>query len=411
MGNLPGTAYFPMVHPERSPSGAFVPILGPMPRPISFCAALLLSTAAIGCAAPGDPYERKPSTPTAVTDLSAVQAGNAVALTFSLPQQAVDKRPLPQLPSVEIYRSFTKAPPPGGNDAVTVGGQLLVTIPAARVDSYVAQGHFRYADSFTAQDFAEQPDGTASYAVRTSVSEKKLSEMSNVVTLRVYPAAVPIADLKTEVTHPAIVLTWTPPDKALSGAAPSIIVYHIYRGTTDVPAAGGEPQLKSSLLRIADAQAPPFQDTQFEFGASYIYSVRSVSQYPGGATIESADSNLAAVSPRDTFAPAAPQGLVVVLVPRQGDTPAHLELSWAISPETDIAGYNVYRSEQEGAQGLRLNGDREQKLLPTPAFSDMNVQPGHRYFYSVTAVDRAGNESPATAVVSSDVPAESQTTP
>ena len=136
--------------------------------------------------------------------------------------------------------ALPKRPRRAATTLVTVGGQLLVTIPAARVDSYVAQGHFRYTDSFTAQDFAQQPDSTASYAVRTSVSEKKLSEMSNVVTLRIYPAAVPIADLKTEVTHPAIVLTWTPPDKALSGSAPSIIVYHIYRGTTDVsaPAAG-----------------------------------------------------------------------------------------------------------------------------------------------------------------------------
>jgi len=222
---------------------------------------------------------------------------------------------------------------------------------------------------------------------------------------------MPIADLKTEVTHPAIVLTWTPPDRTLSGSAPSISVYHVYRGVPDPSAPAGAPKLKSPLVKIADAQAPPFEDTQFEFGATYVYSVRSVAQYSGGATIESADSNLAEVSPRDTFPPAAPQSLVVVLVPRQGETPAHLELSWAISPETDIAGYNVYRTEQEGAAGLRLNGTGAEKLLPTPAFSDMNVQPGHRYFYTVTAVDRAGNESPASAVVSGGVPAESQATP
>jgi len=164
-------------------------------------------------------------------------------------------------------------------------------------------------------------------------------------------------------------------------------------------------------VRIADAEAPPFQDTQFEFGASYVYSVRSVEEFAGGATIESGDSNLAEVSPRDTFPPAAPQGLVVVLVPRQGETPARLELSWSISPETDIAGYNVYRSEQEGARGVPVSETAAQKLLPTPAYSDMNVEPGHRYFYSVSAVDRAGNESVPSAAVSGDVPAESQTTP
>ena len=100
-------------------------------------------------------------------------------------------------------------------------------------------------------------------------------------------------------------------------------------------------------------------------------------------------------------------GLVVALVPRGADTPAHLELSWAISPETDVAGYNVYRSEQAGAPGTRLTTD----LLLTPAFRDMNVEPGHRYLYTVTAVDRSGNESPASEAISGGVPAESQPAP
>jgi hypothetical protein len=391
--------------------GVFTKVLGAV-HPSMLCVwALLLGATAIGCAAPGEPYERKPPTPAAVTDLTAVQEGNDVVLTFTLPQQTLDKRPLQELPSVEIYRRFAKAPEPDANFVVTVGTDLLVTVPAAMVDTYVQQGRFRYTDSLTTQDFAQHPDLQATYAVSTDISEKKRSALSNAVALRIYPAAVPIADLGTEVTHTAIVLTWTSPDKTLAGASPSIAVYHIYRGVFDPSAGSGTgTKLKSPLAKIADAPAPPFQDTQFEFGANYVYSVRSVAQYPGAA-IESADSNLAEVAARDTFPPAAPQELVVALVPRQGETPAHLELSWAINPETDIAGYNVYRSEQQGAQGVRLTGDSAQKLLLTPAFSDMNVQPGHRYFYSVTAVDRAGNESPASAAVSSDVPAESQTTP
>jgi fibronectin type 3 domain-containing protein len=129
-------------------------------------------------------------------------------------------------------------------------------------------------------------------------------------------------------------------------------------------------------------------------------------EYPG-KTLESADSNVLVVMPKDVFPPAAPLGLVVAVVLTQGGTPAHLELSWAISPETDVAGYNIYRSEQAGAPGTRLNNE----LLLAPAFSDMNIQPGRRYFYSVTAVDRSGNESPKSAVVSGGVPAEGQPTP
>jgi fibronectin type 3 domain-containing protein len=96
-----------------------------------------------------------------------------------------------------------------------------------------------------------------------------------------------------------------------------------------------------------------------------------------------------------------------VLVPAQGESPAHLELSWAISAETDIAGYNIYRSEQAAVTGNRLNTE----LLRTPAFRDTSTLPGHRYSYSVTAVDRAGNESPASDAVSAGVPAESQPQP
>jgi fibronectin type 3 domain-containing protein len=79
-----------------------------------------------------------------------------------------------------------------------------------------------------------------------------------------------------------------------------------------------------------------------------------------------------------------------------------MELSWAISPETDTGGYNVYRVEQAGVPGTRLNSE----LLLTPAFRDMNVLPGHSYLYTVTAVDRTGNEGASSAAVSGGVPAK-----
>jgi fibronectin type 3 domain-containing protein len=84
-----------------------------------------------------------------------------------------------------------------------------------------------------------------------------------------------------------------------------------------------------------------------------------------------------------------------------------LDLSWAINPATNVVGYNVYRSEQEGAPGMRLNPE----LLLTPAFRDMNAVLGRPYFYTVTAVDRSGNESAASAAASGGIPAESQSKP
>jgi hypothetical protein len=361
-----------------------------------------------GCAAPGEPYERKPPTPVAITDLTAAQAGNDVVLTFTLPQESVERRPLQRVPEIEIYRDFGKSPGTGqASPAAPANPTLLVTIPAGIEDGYTEQGHIHYSDSLRAQDFAQHPDSVAIYIVRTQISEKKPSGNSNIVAVRIYPAADAIGDLKTDITHSAVVLTWTAPDKSLRGSALAISSYDIYRGEPELGAAAArDMKLKSPLVKIGETPSASYQDEQFVFGTAYVYSVRSVVQHDGAA-LESANSNLAVVTPRDTFAPGAPQGLLVVLVPKQGDSVAHLELSWAINPETDVAGYNVYRGDHADTPGTRLNGE----LLLTPAFRDMNVQPGQRYFYRVTAVDHTGNESPSSAIVPGGVPAESQATP
>lgn len=275
------------------------------------------------------------------------------------------------------------------------------------VDRYSDQGRVRYTDALSGEDFAQHAGSVAVYVVRTFASPKKSSGNSNAAAVGVQPAPQAIDDLKADVTSSAIVLTWTPP-KPLADATPTIAGYRLYRAEAAPGATADNPQLKSPLARVGETSpdSQSFRDGQFTFGATYVYSVRGFSQY-SAEVLESADSNLVVITPRDTFPPAAPQGLIAVLVPAQGNAPAHIELSWAISPETDLAGYNVYRTEQAGVQPTRLNTE----LLLTPAFRDMNVQPGHVYFYTVTAVDSSGNESASSASASGSVPAESHSTP
>jgi hypothetical protein len=371
----------------------------------------LLALLSGGCAAPAEPIERKRPIPEAVTDLSAAQAGNEVILTFTLPKRTVEHHPLKQAAEVEIYRDF--APPSaagGAPPAEPSNPTLLAAIPAAVAANYESQGQFRFADSLKAEDFSQHAGSEAIYMVRMRASRKAASANSNPVALRIYPAPEPIADVKVEVTHSGVVLTWTAPQKTIAGPAPEIAHYNIYRAEAveGAPAAGAAqgPAIKSPLTKIGESESTAFRDRQAEFGKTYIYSVRSVAKYPDVA-LESADSNRVTVTPKDIFPPVAPQGLVVVYVPAVGGTPAHMELSWAINPETDIAGYNVYRSEQEGVPGRRLNPE----LLLTPAFRDMNAVPGRRYLYTVTAVDRAGNESPASAAASGGVPVEGTAAP
>ena len=363
-----------------------------------------------GCAAPGEPIERKPPTPIPVADLTASQSGNDVILTFTLPRDSVEKREILKPISIDVYRNFEPVPPGNLPAAFAPANPtLLLTIPPAMVDRYTVQGQTRFVDTLRAEDLA--PGGRAAvYLVRVFVSPKKLSANSNVAALTVYPAANPIADLKAEFQRAGVALSWAPPEKTLIGKAPDIASYRVYRaeiesapnaGANSTAAGGTEaPNTKVPFARIAEPMSPPYIDTQAELGKTYAYSVRSVAQYPG-VQIESLDSNFATITPKDVFPPPAPQDLVAAFVPAAGGTAAYLDLSWSISAATDIAGYNVYRSEDPSRPGTRVNSE----LLLTPAFRDMNALPGRTYFYTVTAIDRSGNESPASPPASGSVPA------
>jgi hypothetical protein len=369
----------------------------------------------VSCAAPGEPIERKPQVPTAITDLAAQQQGNDVILTFTLPKDTVDHRPLKKTPAIEFYRGFD--PPAATKTGTQEPLFLILTIPPAMVANYSEKNRIRVINSLNSSDLSPHVGWTASYAVRTRASVKKESADSNHAGVRVYPAPDPIADLHVEVAHSGIILKWTPPQITIAGSAPSVAAYHIYRAEaapelqpstppTASAAVGGVPKLKVPLARIGESTEPTFQDRQIEFGKTYVYSVRSLVQY-SEIELESADSNLVIATPRAIFPPEAPQNLTVVLVPAQGENSAYLDLSWAISAETDVAGYNVYRSEQDGVPGRRLNSE----LLLTPAFRDMNAVPGRQYVYTATAVDRAGNESPVSASASGGIPIEAQSKP
>ncbi|HEY6442289.1 MAG TPA: hypothetical protein VIY66_03000 [Candidatus Acidoferrales bacterium] len=380
----------------------------PCPNFCILVAILIFSFLIAGCASPSEPYERRPPTPQAVNDLTATRSGNDVLLSFTLPNEAVDHRPISAPLTIEIYRDFE--PRPAADLAplhAPATPTLRITIPGSMTGRYSDQGRVRYADALSPDDFARHAGSAAVYIVRTLASPKKSSANSNAAAVSAQPAPGAVDDLKADVTPAAVVLAWTPP-KSLVDAIPTIAGYRVYRAEAAATATPDNPLLKSPLARIGDV--PPgsqsFRDSQFNFGATYVYSVRSFVQYPA-ETLESADSNLEIITPRDTFPPAAPQELIAVLVPAQDNVPAHIELSWAISPETDLAGYNVYRTEQAGVPPTRLNTE----LLLTPAFRDMNVQSGHVYFYTVTAVDSSGNESASSAAVSGDVPGERRSTP
>lgn len=180
--------------------------------------------------------------------------------------------------------------------------------------------------------------------------------------------------------------------------------YHIYRGELDPSSAEAaakdlsQAKWKAPLSLLAPSTMNRYRDTQFAFGTTYLYTVRSVVLVEGNA-LESADSVPTIVMPQDIFPPAPPQGLVAVLVPIGTPPALQVDLSWSVNVETDLSGYRVYRSEKEGTRGQLLT----KELLPAPTYRDISVESGHHYWYTVTAVDRAGNESERSEAAAIDV--------
>jgi hypothetical protein len=89
--------------------------------------------------------------------------------------------------------------------------------------------------------------------------------------------------------------------------------------------------------------------------------------------------------------PAAPQELVAT----PGDSV--ISLSWADNTESDLAGYNIYRSTVHGSGYTRLN----ELLLTETNFIDSNTTSLLTYYYTVTACDTYGFESDFSSETSS----------
>jgi len=98
---------------------------------------------------------------------------------------------------------------------------------------------------------------------------------------------------------------------------------------------------------------------------------------------ESGYSNEDSATP--DWAPAAPTGLVATAAP--GDT--EVTLDWTDNSESDIAGYNVHRSENIGGPYSQINGS----LVSTSGYTDNTVTELVTYYYVVKAIDSGSNES------------------
>jgi hypothetical protein len=85
----------------------------------------------------------------------------------------------------------------------------------------------------------------------------------------------------------------------------------------------------------------------------------------------------------DIIAPAAPTGLGA----SAGDS--KVTLAWNANSESDLAGYNVFRSTTSGSSYTQINT----ALVTSPSYTDSGALNGTKYYYVVRAVDTSTNAS------------------
>jgi len=101
----------------------------------------------------------------------------------------------------------------------------------------------------------------------------------------------------------------------------------------------------------------------------------------------------------DRTPPAKPTGVTATAIKS-----TQIDLDWSNNTEGDLFGYNVYRSLTSGGQFSLIYGG-----VNTSAYSDKSLNELTTYYYVVTAVDSAGNESIVSTEATATTPSSSGT--
>ncbi|HKF47649.1 MAG TPA: fibronectin type III domain-containing protein [Terracidiphilus sp.] len=336
-----------------------------------------------GCGTPGAPQPPSLNLPDPVTDLAAVRTGSQVTLTWTMPKRDTDKIVLESNVAVHVCREEKSGPCAAAGDVVVEPGasaNFTDTLPAAAI-----QGTPR----------------PLRYYVELRNRKGRSAGRSNAATVPAGEAPSPVTSLAAEVRKAGVVLGWQALD-----AHDSIRLHRTLlnppaaKAKQDVMAAPPEPVEVNLLVDHDPGRA---LDKDIRFGQTYQYTAQRVARVDvAGKTYELAGPISAPVriEALDVFPPAVPSGLAAVATSAEAGTPASIDLSWVPGTEADLAGYFVYRREAETPL-RRISGD---KPVIAPAFHDPQVQPGHSYVYSVSAVDQAGRESGRSAETQETVP-------
>jgi fibronectin type 3 domain-containing protein len=307
----------------------------------AFPAASCLFFVLAGCGYVGPVLPPSPLIPNAVTDLSVVERGDRLWVTFRIPARTTDQVAIRDFSEIDLRVGSKQYPvtlPPPNDPDDPQPFAISTQIPAAAYEGQHVE-----------------------FAVRTAVKRDRYSSWSNRVLLDIVaPLEPPV--VKAEAIAQGVALTWPAQRDGLT--------YRISR----------QSLAEKQPIAVGTADQPRFVDTTAQSDIEYRYTVVA-----SQGLAESLPSDVVTITPIDKFPPSVPAGVTALAGPDS------IEVSWQRSPESDLQGYYVYRSV-DGAPF-----ERQGALVPLPSYSDRKIEHGKTYRYEISSVDKKSNESDKSA--------------
>ena len=313
-------------------------------------------------------------------DLTARQQGVEVILAWTVPHLNTDGSMATTLASMEIYRAI-REPSPDAGAAPAMGDsdlwRVLQTEPAPGREE---TGNIR--DLLEGRDLSEVLDREFSYAVKVFNRKGQTAGFSNIATLWLQPVPQPPGKPSLNPTEEFVEVSWAPSSTNVDGSPVAAgVAFNLYRTSSERSSIG-------TPLNSTPVAGTSYRDGTARLGETYAYRVRAVLETARGQ-VESRDSDEASLFHRDLYPPSPPRRLTLV-AGRE-----FLSLAWFPNSEADLAGYHVFRRRGRGDfQRLTTTATRR------TSYEDRGLLQGPAYSYRVTAVDRAGNQSSYSNVVS-----------
>ena len=348
-----------------------------------------------GCGQTGTPLAPSLQLPTPATDLTVNRVADRVTLTWTMPRRTTDKLPLKGLVPVQICRR--------------TGDEACLTVGTVGFEPGKPASH----DDRLPADLTGGSPQLLAYSIDVLSLHGRSAGASNIAYTSAGSAPPAFIHASGEVTANGVVLQWQP--DSLPGTEHKVNIERTLLSVPNStkpepkpdnksPLGGTSPSLvkeQTLVVRLPPGSDPgKALDPDAAFDQRYSYRISRVTTVTVGGKsidIEGPTSAEIIVETKDIFPPSVPTGLAAVAAPDEGA----IDLSWAPDTETDLAGYAVYRRE---AAGEAVSISPPDRPIDTPAFRDTTAQPGHEYSYSVTAIDRDGNQSQRSAEVKETLP-------